>query len=280
MNYIPMIVLKQGDSKILLITQLEHQDLAGQIAAVWGNSDFSEPEPFSPMVAAAGNHDNGWWERDIHPTVNPKNGLPYAFTELPVLEWLLMYKRGIERIAECDPYEGLMVGMHGVGLRKNRYGTVPATDRRDRLTSKEENAVRDYITSGEKLQGKLRRKLSSSPLYRRHSTKQRVWNNYELLQVWDRLSLYLCSGGQSGGIKDGVLSPTPSNYSKGDLELHLERRNNGDVKIKPFPLKKSPARMSVRGRLIPDKHYGGDEELRRAYYAGESTTMAFNIVSA
>lgn len=272
-----MIVLRER-GQILLITQLEHQYLSGQLAALWGNESFSTPEPLNAMVAAAGNHDNGWWEWDSHPTVNPITRLPYTFTELPVVEWVRMYMDGINRIAQCDSYEGLMVGMHGVGLRKNRYGTVPATDRRDGLTMKKEReAVRNFIVKGERLQRKFRDSIRKDRFYKEYSSRERIWSNYKLIQVWDRLSLYLCTKGASGGAKNGLLGPTPSKYGEEDVELHLQYGQESEIAMQPFPLKKTSARLSIRGRLIPNKQYVSDEEFRKEYYSAEDFDIVFNI---
>lgn len=271
-----MIVLDK-DEKIIMITQLEHQEIAGQLASLWGNSQFSKPEPFSAMVVAAGNHDIGWWNGDTHPVINPRTEFPYTFTELPVLEWLKMYQGGIDRIAERDPYEGLMVCMHGVGLRKNRYDTVPATDRKDTLSPKEKKSVHDYILGGETLQAELRKKISRDPQYKRHSSDERVWTNYKLVQIWDRLSLHFCSEGILGGIVGGILRPVPVRYGLDDTQIRLEKTDGRQFSIAPFPFDSSPIRLSMRARYIPKKRYHSDEDLRCAYYNAEIVTLPIEV---
>lgn len=270
-----MIVLEQ-DEKLLTITQLEHQEIAGQLASLWGNSRFSKPEPFGAMVVAAGNHDIGWWNKDTHPAVNPRTGFPYTFTELPVIEWLQMYRKGIDRIAEEDPYEGLMVCMHGVGLRKNRYDTVPATDRKDTLSGKEKKSVEDYITDGEKLQAKLRKKLEQDPLYKRQSTEKWIWANYRLIQVWDRLSLHLCSDGILGGIR-GLLKPVPCGYDSEDVEIMVNKTGSGKFSIEPFPFSRAPIQLLLRAKYISKKKYQTNEELRRTYCDADVITLPIEI---
>jgi Protein of unknown function (DUF3891) len=273
-----MIVLEK-DARLLTITQLEHQEIAGQIASLWGNSGFSKPDPFGAMIIAAGNHDIGWWNKDTHPEVNPRTGFPYTFTELPVIEWLQMYRKGIDRIAEEDPYEGLMVCMHGVGLRKNRYDTVPATDRRDTLSSKEKKAVEDYIADGERLQAKLRKKLVKDPLYKRRSSANWIWTNYQLIQVWDRLSLHFCSDGILGGIIGGVLKPVPCRYGAGDIEIRVKKNGSGKFSMEPFPFSRDPVKLTLRARYISSNKYESDQDLRTAYYDAEVDTLPIEITS-
>lgn len=273
-----MIVLEK-EGNLLAITQLEHQEIAGQLASYWGNSEFSRPEPSRAMIVAAGNHDIGWWNRDVHPTVNLRNNFLYTFTELPVLEWLQMYRKGIDQIAEIDPYEGLIVCMHGVGLRKNRYDTVPATDRKDSLSRKEKKSVHNYIAAGEKLQAKLRRKVAKNPLYKRYSSEKRIWANYRLIQVWDRLSLHFCSDGKLGGITDGVLKPVPMKYGNPDTALRVVRTASGTFSVTPFPFK-GPIRLFLRARKIVMREYLTDEDLRREYYNAEIVNLPIEISEA
>ena len=64
-----MIISENSDS-YRMITQNDHGDLAGQFAAHWGNRPFAKLNPYQPMVLAAEAHDNGWWDWDIHPSID------------------------------------------------------------------------------------------------------------------------------------------------------------------------------------------------------------------
>ena len=52
--------------------------MAGLLAAHWGNSEFAPPTPFASMVLAAQEHDNGWWDWEIKPTLNAQ-GYPLDY---------------------------------------------------------------------------------------------------------------------------------------------------------------------------------------------------------
>src|SRR5438105_7909170 len=119
-----IVSTRNGDFQ--LIRQTDHAELSGMLAEHWGNDRFRRPEPFAPMVLAAALHDDGWREWEAQPRVNPATGFPYQFTELPVLEHLAFYLRGVERVIARDRYAGLMVSMHCQGLYNRRYGIDPS----------------------------------------------------------------------------------------------------------------------------------------------------------
>jgi uncharacterized protein DUF3891 len=55
-----MMVGRYDESCPLLVSQVGHWQVAGLLAAHWGNDDFAPPTPFVPMALAAQEHDSGW----------------------------------------------------------------------------------------------------------------------------------------------------------------------------------------------------------------------------
>jgi hypothetical protein len=76
------------------------------------------------MVLAAEAHDNGWWDWDVYPSID-EQGLPIPFTRTPREFRSRFYGKGKDNVISRDLYAGLIVSMHGVGLTKKRYGTMP-----------------------------------------------------------------------------------------------------------------------------------------------------------
>ena len=65
-----------------LITHPDHARLAGAFAAAWGNEQFRKPEPRDRVLYGISTHDDGWADRDKHPSIT-REGKPSAFsTEL------------------------------------------------------------------------------------------------------------------------------------------------------------------------------------------------------
>src|SRR5437867_3892884 len=118
-----MIVLDADDSWHLVI-QTHHADLAGKIAAAWGNDEFERPKSRESLVTASIRHDDGWSVRDRWPEVH-EDGRPVSFLEVDVPSHLAFYTAGIRDVSKRDAYAGLMDAMHGTGLYKRRYETNP-----------------------------------------------------------------------------------------------------------------------------------------------------------
>ena len=70
-----MMVCPYDDSRLLLIMQTDHSRVAGLLAAHWGTDQFARLRPYSSMVLAAQEHDSGWWDWEIKPSVN-EQGYP------------------------------------------------------------------------------------------------------------------------------------------------------------------------------------------------------------
>ena len=47
-----MIIHDASNGHLTLITQTDHSNLVGELAAHWGNADFAAPEPYDSVVRA------------------------------------------------------------------------------------------------------------------------------------------------------------------------------------------------------------------------------------
>src|SRR5262245_32562410 len=120
-----MIVRKQPNGEVTLIAQTDHSRLAGQLAAHWGNSNFAAPDPYDSMVRAATFHDFGWLRYETGPLINPENGEPYSFLQVPLgSSQLASYQWSLDWMASIDPYAGLIINMHRTGLWQSRYDAI------------------------------------------------------------------------------------------------------------------------------------------------------------
>ena len=119
-------------------------------------------------------HDDGWavWEQS--PRVDD-DGKPVNFLEVDVRAHLAFYRAGIAAITEEDADAGLLVSMHGAGIYRQRYGLDTALG----LTRAAE--VQDEVDA---FVAEQEAKFGGEPGDR--------WEDYELLQLFDRLSLYFC----------------------------------------------------------------------------------------
>lgn len=264
------MIIQKYQGRLLVVTQPDHGDLAGQFAAHWGNSQFQEPAPLEDMVVAATAHDNGWWEQDNRPTVDPSNEAAHDFSTLPYTDHVALYRRGINRSIDDNPYTGLMVCMHGVGLYKQRYGTDPSLVRQPRNTE-EATAVQELIHEQEAVQENLRTQLNQHPQYNSLSSDDYIWTNYKLLQIWDRLSLLLCLRGAA----DFSLSPVPTTYNDPESSLTVTPLPDNELAVSPYPFRESPIDFHVRARIMPDQPYGDARRFKEAYYRAQRFDLTY-----
>jgi hypothetical protein len=211
-----MIVRDAGDAWQVVL-QTDHADLSGAFARAW-----TEQGPHhDALVIAAERHDDGWavWERA--PRVG-ESGKPVNFLEVDVRSHLAFYRAGIAAITEQDADAGLLVSMHGAGIYRQRYGLDPGLGLARAAEAQDE--VEAFVAEQEA-------KFGGDPGGRR--------DDYALLQLYDRLSLYFCMRDVEGG--------EPAELQGYRLEPLAPWR----VRLSPFPFGESPAGFSLVRRLIP-----------------------------
>jgi hypothetical protein len=211
-----VIVRKLGDGWQSVL-QTDHADLCAQFAARW-----AEPGAVSESLEfATRRHDDGWavWERA--PRVDG-DGTPVNFLDVDVRSHLAFYRAGIAAVTEHDPHAGLLVSMHGAGIYRQRYGLDPGLA----LTRAPEvqEDVDAFVAEQEA-------KFGGDPGEHR--------GDYELLQLFDRLSLYFCMRDVEAG-------------EPADIQGYaLEPAGPWRVRISPYPFAESPARFTLVRRVLP-----------------------------
>jgi len=278
------MIISENSDYYRMISQNDHGDLAGQFAAHWGNDRFDQLKPYQSMVLAAETHDNGWWDWDIYPSIDD-NGVPIPFTRTPREFRSNFYGKGIDNVIARDAYAGLIVSMHGVGLGQKRYGTMPSMVERDDPYSQH------FIAEREPTHKDMIDKLSRLEQYAGLTSQERIWHNYLLMQVFDRLSLFFCSNfdittvaAAGSHTKEGkayygsTIKPTPMKPGEEDGQIQLRVLDRQTCVIDPYPFDSSPLRVSVRGKLIQKRKYRSQEEFREIYGKAQRQEFTFTLL--
>ncbi len=108
-----MIRHRRGD-EFFLVTQHDHA-LAGRFARHLGNATFEPPSPLQPVMDGIALHDCGWPLHDDRPTLNDR-GEPLHVLESPMSIATRVWGESARRVAAHDPYAGLLVSLHVMGL--------------------------------------------------------------------------------------------------------------------------------------------------------------------
>ena len=230
-----MIVRDRGDTWQVVL-QTDHADLSGAFARAWR-------EPVSDaLVIAAERHDDGWAVWEQAPQID-QEGKPVNFLDVDIRSHLAFYRAGIAAITEQDPEAGLLVSMHGAGIYRQRYGLDPTLGL---ARAAEAQADVDAFVAEQEA------KFGGDPGERR--------GDYELLQLFDRLSLYFCLRDAENG------EPEP-------VELQgytLEAAGPWRVRITPYPFADGPETFSLKRRVIAK---AGDADVLGA----EPETVAIGV---
>jgi hypothetical protein len=210
----PLIVRDLGEAW-QVVMQTDHADLSAAFARAW-----AEALPPS-LVVATERHDDGWAVWEQAPRVDGGGG-PVTFLDVDVRSHLAFYRAGIAAITEQDPDAGLLVAMHGAGIYRERYGLDPGLGLS--RAPEVEDEVDAFVAEQEA-------KFGGDPGPRRR--------DYDLLQLFDRLSLYFCmrdvENGEAGEVQGYALEPVAPWH----------------VRMTPFPFEASPSHFSLVRRVLP-----------------------------
>ncbi len=228
-----MIVVPTG-AEAEIVTQVDHAVISGDLAAAWA------PPLHPSLVTAARLHDVGWEEWERRPQPNPATGRPCNFLDVDVTEHLRFYRAGVQAVLAEDRGAGLLVSKHAAGIYTGRYGTQPAL----RLTRAPEaqGLVDAFVAEQEALHD-----------------GQVEWDDYVLLQVFDRLSLWLCRGDPAGQGRMEIALP-------GDGVLVVEPTAAG-ARLAPFPFAGDRLEIGVPVRTLPLDSWTDAAALVDAFWA-------------
>jgi hypothetical protein len=275
------MIISENSEFYRMITQNDHGDLSGQFAAHWGNDEFARLSPYQSMVLAAEAHDNGWWDWDVCPSVD-EQGVPIPFTRTPREFRSQFYGKGIDNVISRDLYAGLIVSMHGVGLTKKRYGTMPT------MVERQDEYSQRFVADREPTHKEMLETLRRTKQYGSASDEKNVWLNYLMMQVFDRLSLFFCSnydistvpatGAHTAGkgYYGPSIKPTPVKLGQ-DCELQLRVTDQRTAIVNPYPFDQAPLRVSVRGKLIPHIAYKSQDQFRETYAKAQREQFEFTF---
>jgi hypothetical protein len=231
-----MIVHPVGESAEIVM-QVDHSLVSGELAALW-----RELEPRESVIIAAALHDCGWRSWEASPRLNAETGRPQNFLQVDIDLHLEFYEAGIAEVTARDRYAGMLVAKHLAGIYRRRYGTQAALTLARAPDAQAK--IDEFVGRIEERFTALQRELGVSD--------EEFWRNYLLLQVFDRLSLWLCKGDPAGTGSmeivlpdDGVLAVTPT---------------ADGCSLSPYPFATEPVALSVPVRVVPLTGYADDAD--------------------
>ena len=224
-----MLVIEK-DHQLLVINQTDHALLAGELLSLWQRDEVPAHPRREALLFAIREHDNGWREADAAPRVDLGTGTPYDFLSYPAHLRLEVWRQGVHRHVERQPYASALIIEHARHLHRGFRGD-PEWDR--------------FLKTAEEEQGEL--------LLISGRSRQELESDWKFLRLADALSLAAC------GCR---MEPEAA----GSYSVGVEPEG---LRLEPFPLVGSTT-LNLLGRRIPNRPYAGDAdlgtELARAFW--------------
>ena len=272
-----MIVSRSGGS-LRLVRQVEHGRVAGELASAWGNEVFEAAAPHVAVCTAAARHDDGWRAWDARVLFNEDERRPLNFLEIEAGEHIRLYRQGRKRVSLENVYAGVLVGMHWTGLYRGRW-SAPGAQARIGMGA-DDRALQDRVVRSEQRRWVDAKEQAWTEPEPRSAFETRLWHNYELLQLWDLLSLYLSVMPQEPGPGSAAVpwGPQLRELEHSPQEVSLPSvatrpgvapvpvtasvRTFGEVTLDPFPLN-APVSVEVEQTVLPDRRWTRAEAVQR-----------------
>jgi hypothetical protein len=260
-----------------LITHPDHARLAGAFAAAWGNDMFRRPEPRDRVLYGIAAHDDGWAERDAHPSIT-RQGKPSAFSselvgkysafeEIDIADYLAVRDRAVRVIAEKDPYAGLMISMHTYSL---------LSDHADRSTIAPEGLalLDDFLAYQRWYQARLVNSIGADEtLSLEQKEMHTIQEHFKLLQACDNLSLLTCVAFDRPA---HLLHRLPLNDG-GAAEVQVLPLGQRHYKLAPWPFAEGELTFQFPARHVVGHIFDSSAQLDAAFQASPEERLTVRL---
>ena len=246
-----MIVRHESDGSLVMIAQNDHAKVSGLCASHWGNERFARAHPYEACVRAAFLHDLAWLREETSPRFDPATGTTINYLDVANESQLDEYPWSTHWLEKLDAYTALLVSKHRTGIWKSRYGLMTKPNYPVRRLGPQIEALVDKLHAEQK---------AAMTAFDEHE----VTTNYVLLQIWDLLSLYICS---TETLKETSWEPVPTSYARRPGEsIQLVPVEPNRISISPYPFDCPSLDVSVVHRRLPTSHFADVQSFHAAYF--------------
>ena len=261
-----------------LVTQPDHGQLAGALAAHWGNDTFQPLGNLSAVrnpsrlreqaVFAVAHHDNGWFEWEAEPKLSHSDQLPLDLSEMvrDQQDGMNRWRIGLRRFPNAA-YANLLMSEHPrlmYGIRKTSNPEESDIhplfwrERPEPLLPGSEESVDAFIDELLDMQSVWKRTLAADPETRDWIEAQTLKPHARMLQILDGLSLALTSSlipaaaGENLGLGQDVfeLREVPRTNWEDRVTINVRPAATNCVALDPYPFTLDPLPVCVPARVF------------------------------
>jgi hypothetical protein len=242
----------------LLIPQIEHARLAGDLARAWGNERFAPLPGGEEALAAIYSHDDGWREWDDAPDIDPEVGKPRNFLEMPLDTQLAIWRSSIDRAESHGPLAAWMVAGHFTALLESS-------------SSRDTPAGSTWLAGfAERRQAWLVACTASG-----QCTPAQAELALEMLQMFDGMSLWFCCAPRTNAHQFAV-PEGPQLTLRPDPDQN-PAESSQPVWLSPWPMSTDRLVIGVRGRVVPAEPYTDHQSLLTAFQASSVCNLQWEL---
>lgn len=257
---------RRVDDQLWLITQPDHAAVSGYLAAHWGNGEFARPGYYAASpnpeqlraetILGIAEHDNGWWEWEADPQLDPGDGLPLHLTDLSQQDGFERWRLGVPRFERDHPYVSLLISLHAYWLHAPRLDSNGGSPFRHPLfglggswlspEGPELEEARRFVAEQESVQERLTSRLRQDPAWTAAVEPENLHPHARLLQLGDALSLSLCFGAKGRHQMEDV----PRKSWEDRVALEVSPVGKQSVQVHPYPFDQDPLPVALRARVL------------------------------
>ena len=259
-----MIVRELSNGQLLCINQTSHALMAAELCRHWGNRQLCSPRPYSPVMLGIAQHDNGWYEWEVHPTLRA-DGFPEDFLHTTdLLGKLELWQRGINRLYAQHPYAALLLSRHAVLLYEaDLQRGLPATAQR---------RTEEFISQQAHLLATVRRHFGDDPIIRPALADDVIEANTWLLKFGDSASLQVIMPWE----QTRTLAKCPVDFGGGYTAIHM-RYDDTTIYFDPWPFGVATFPVSVHGKLLDQPTFQSETDYHAALAAAPYVQLTWQV---
>ncbi len=234
------------DDSIRLIKQPDHAALSGSLAAHWGNDDFTPPGFFASVpdpqalrnevLFGIGEHDNGWWEWEADPEIDPRDGLPRHFLDTDHAWGHERWRRGVHRFFAKRPYASLLINYHAYWLSDLAPPPEFASFFPPRAANNPDPGIERFLAERRADQLLLEQALRDTANGPAALDPESLHPHVRLLQALDFISLWLCGGAS----RELAMPEIPRQGWDDRIVLTLRPKSAREITVSPYPFALDP----------------------------------------
>ena len=297
----------EKEGKMWLVTQPDHAELAGYLAAYWGNTEFMAPGSFAAVpdpermraeiVLAVAQHDNGWWEWEATPELGAVDGFPSGLADVlkNQQEGMKRWQLGLRRFDNV-PYANLLISYHAYWLYAAKIVSQPDPafihplfwkESPEPLLPGNREAVEDFMAEIKQLQAQWIEALSADAETASWVQPDNLNPHARLLQLLDGLSLALCSAlipsrsGENRGLGEDAfeLRNVPRGSWEDRVSIDVTPALNRRIVLNPYPFGLNPLPVRVPARIF-DLPVNRSGQFQTWWHAKPIEFLEFEVCSA